>query len=151
MNDLRQDLDRGSASLLIPIISLGGFRNHRPYNLSGRPGRVGIGQAGIMLVPILPLQKDSEGGARRLLFVPLAFGLWSSSGVSFVSYAIYMKPWGEVIGGYIVWCYQYADDTHHYLSVPANPKEVMDTLNWCLDGEMGWMRANEMKLNPNKP
>ncbi|KAF7252571.1 RNA-directed DNA polymerase from mobile element jockey [Varanus komodoensis] len=46
--------------------------------------------------------------------------------------------------------HQYADDTQLYLSFSTNPGEAVAVLNRCLAEVMGWMRANKLKLNPDK-
>ncbi|KAF7248106.1 Zinc finger and SCAN domain-containing protein 29 [Varanus komodoensis] len=60
-----------------------------------------------------------------------------------------MKPLGEVRR-----CglrnHQYTDDTQLYLSFSTNPGEAVAVLNRCLADVMGWMRANKLKLNPDK-
>ncbi|KAF7253194.1 von Willebrand factor A domain-containing protein 3B [Varanus komodoensis] len=61
-----------------------------------------------------------------------------------------MKPLGEVIRRCGLWNHQYADDTQHYLSFSTNPGEAVAVLNQCLAEVMGWMRANKLKLNPDK-
>ena len=63
---------------------------------------------------------------------------------------IYMKPLGEVVQSFGLRCHQYADDTHLFLSSPPNSREAVLTLNQCLASVMGWMRANKLKLNPEK-
>ncbi|KAF7249279.1 Peroxisome proliferator-activated receptor gamma coactivator 1-beta [Varanus komodoensis] len=61
-----------------------------------------------------------------------------------------MKPLGEVIRRCGLRNHQYADDTQLYLSFSTNPDEAVAVLNWCLAEAMGWMRANKLKLNPDK-
>ncbi|KAF7247787.1 BMP-binding endothelial regulator protein [Varanus komodoensis] len=63
---------------------------------------------------------------------------------------IYMKPLGEVIRRCGLRNHQYADDTQLYLSFSTNPGEAVAVLNRCLAEVMGWMRANKLKLNPDK-
>ncbi|KAF7245513.1 putative RNA-directed DNA polymerase from transposon BS [Varanus komodoensis] len=46
--------------------------------------------------------------------------------------------------------HQYADDTQLYLSFSTNPGEAVAVLNRCLAEVMGWMRANKLKLSPDK-
>ncbi|KAF7245146.1 Receptor-type tyrosine-protein phosphatase mu [Varanus komodoensis] len=62
----------------------------------------------------------------------------------------YMKPLGEVIRRCGLQNHQYADDTQLYLSFLTNPGEAVAVLNQCLAEVMGWMRANKVKLNPDK-
>ena len=57
---------------------------------------------------------------------------------------IYLKPLGKVVRSFGVQCHQYADDTKLYLSFPPNFREAV------LVSVMGWMRANKLKVNPDK-
>ncbi|KAF7242123.1 Transcription factor COE2, partial [Varanus komodoensis] len=61
-----------------------------------------------------------------------------------------MKPLGEVIRRCGLRNHQYADDNQLYLSFSTNPGEAVAALNRCLAEVMGWMRANKLKLNPDK-
>ncbi|KAF7251792.1 hypothetical protein EYD10_02920 [Varanus komodoensis] len=61
-----------------------------------------------------------------------------------------MKPLGEIIRRCGLWNHQYADDTQLYLSFSTNPGEAVAVLNRCLAEVMGWMRANKLRLNPDK-
>ncbi|KAF7243102.1 RNA-directed DNA polymerase from mobile element jockey [Varanus komodoensis] len=63
---------------------------------------------------------------------------------------IYMKPLGEVIQRCGLRSHLYADDTQLYLSFSTNPGEAVAVLNRCLAEVKGWMRANKLKLNPDK-
>ncbi|KAF7238972.1 Choline/ethanolaminephosphotransferase 1, partial [Varanus komodoensis] len=46
--------------------------------------------------------------------------------------------------------HQYADDTQLYLLFSTNPGEAVAVLNQCLAEVREWMRANKLKLNPDK-
>lgn len=48
--------------------------------------------------------------------------------------------------GIVLWCQQYVDVTWLYLSIPSDPKETVALLNHCLEGIMGYMRANKSKI-----
>ncbi|KAF7235274.1 hypothetical protein EYD10_17889 [Varanus komodoensis] len=61
-----------------------------------------------------------------------------------------MKLIGEVIRRCGLWNHQYTDDTQLYLSFSTNPGEAVVVLNRCLAEVMGWMRANKLKLYPDK-
>ncbi|KAF7245267.1 Lysophospholipid acyltransferase 1 [Varanus komodoensis] len=61
-----------------------------------------------------------------------------------------MKPLGDVIRRCGLRNHQYADDTQLYISFSTNPGEEVVVLNRCLAEVMGWMRANKLKLNPDK-
>lgn len=54
---------------------------------------------------------------------------------------------GEIVQRFGVRRYQYADDTPFHLSYSRNSGEAVDVLKHCLPATLGWMRANELKLN----
>ena len=47
-------------------------------------------------------------------------------------------------------CHQYTDDTQLYFSFSSSSGEAVDVLNQCLGATMDWMRANKLRLNPDK-
>ena len=61
-----------------------------------------------------------------------------------------MKLLGGVIQRCGLRCHQYADDTQLYLSFSSNPGEAVAILNQCLSIVMEWMKANKLRLNPDK-
>ena len=64
-----------------------------------------------------------------------------------------MKLLGEIIQKHGAGCYQYADDTQIYFSMPSttvSAKDSVSPLNECLEAGIGWLRENKLKLNPDK-
>ena len=63
---------------------------------------------------------------------------------------MYMKPLDVVIQSFGVCCHQYYDDMQLYFSFSSSSGEAVEVLNWCLGATMDCMRANKLKLNPDK-
>ncbi|KAF7243599.1 Collagen alpha-1(XXI) chain [Varanus komodoensis] len=61
-----------------------------------------------------------------------------------------MKLLGEVIRRFGLKCHQYSGDTQFCLWFSSDPGVAGSTLNRCQDSVMDWMRANKLKLNPDK-
>ena len=78
------------------------------------------------------------------------YGVPQGSILSSMLFNIYMKPLGAVIQSFGVCCHQYADDTQLYFSFSTSSGEAVEVLNQCLAVTMDWMRANKLKLNPDK-
>uniref|UniRef100_A0A803TNY3 Reverse transcriptase domain-containing protein n=1 Tax=Anolis carolinensis TaxID=28377 RepID=A0A803TNY3_ANOCA len=152
VDDLRRELDRGSASLLVLLDISAAFDTIDHGILLGRLSGMGLG--GIALQWLCSFL---EGRSQMVKLGdtcsdpwPLTCGVPQGSILSPMLFNIYMKPLGEVIRGFGVRCHLYADDTQLYYSFPPNSKEAAQTLNQCLAAVSNWMRANKLKLNPDK-
>ncbi|KAF7240234.1 Non-receptor tyrosine-protein kinase TYK2 [Varanus komodoensis] len=97
----------------------------------------------------------SGGHLQKVVLGEFCSALWTfqhrvarGSVLSPMLFNIYLKVMSGVIWSFGVCCHQYADDMQLYFSFSAS--EAMDVLNWCLFVAMEWMRANKLKLNPDK-
>ncbi|XP_062818981.1 probable RNA-directed DNA polymerase from transposon BS isoform X1 [Anolis carolinensis] len=152
VDDLRRELDRGSASLLVLLDISAAFDTIDHGILLGRLSGMGLG--GIALQWL----RSFLGDRSQMVKLgdtcsdpwPLTCGVPQGSILSPMLFNTYMKPLGEAIRGFGVRCHLYADDTQLYYSFPPNSKEAAQTLNRCLAAVSNWMRANKLKLNPDK-
>uniref|UniRef100_A0A803TMD6 Reverse transcriptase domain-containing protein n=1 Tax=Anolis carolinensis TaxID=28377 RepID=A0A803TMD6_ANOCA len=152
VDDLRRELDRGSVTLLVLLDISAAFDTIDHGILLGRLSGMGLGGMALSW-----LQSFLEGRSQLVKLGdtcsdpwPLTCGVPQGSILSPMLFNIYMKPLGEVIRSFGVRCHLYADDTQLYYSFPPNSKEAPQILNQCLAAVMGWMRANKLKLNPDK-
>lgn len=73
-----------------------------------------------------------------------------TGGLDFVRFHL-VSVLDEVGRRYGLGCHQHANDIQLYLMVPSDPKEAMDTINWCQEWIVGWIWANKVKLKvPDK-
>uniref|UniRef100_A0A8D2Q0S4 Reverse transcriptase domain-containing protein n=1 Tax=Varanus komodoensis TaxID=61221 RepID=A0A8D2Q0S4_VARKO len=151
-NDLCREKDRGSASLLVLLDLSAAFDTIDHGILLDRLARLGVGGTALQC-----FRSYLNGRFQKVVLgdygsAPwqLCHGVPQGSILSPLLFNIYMKPLGEVIRRCGLWNHRYADDTQLYLSFSTNPGEAVAVLNWCLAKVMGWMRANKLKLNPDK-
>ncbi|KAF7246443.1 Protein NEL [Varanus komodoensis] len=151
-NDLCREKDRGSASLLVLLDLSVAFDTIDHGILLDRLAGLGVGGTALQWFHSYlngQFQKVVLGDYGSAPW-QLCHGVPKGSILSPLLFNIYMKPLGEVIRRCGLWNHQYTDDTQLYLSFSTNPGEAVAVLNWCLAEVMGWMRANKLKLNPDK-
>uniref|UniRef100_A0A8D2IPS6 Reverse transcriptase domain-containing protein n=1 Tax=Varanus komodoensis TaxID=61221 RepID=A0A8D2IPS6_VARKO len=151
-NDLCRERDRGSASLLVLLDLSAAFDTIDHNILLNRLAGLGVGGTTWRW-----FRSYLNGRFQKVVLgdygsVPwqLCHGVPQGSILSPLLFNIYMKLLGEVIRRCGLRNHQYADDTQLYLSFSTNPGEAVAVLSRCLAEVMGWMRANKLKLNPDK-
>ncbi|KAF7253476.1 RNA-directed DNA polymerase from mobile element jockey [Varanus komodoensis] len=150
--DLCREKDRGSVSLLVLMDLSADFDTIDHGILLDRLAGLGVGGT------VLRWYRSYLNSRFQKVVLgdygsepwQLCYGVPQGSILSPLLFNIYMKPLREVIRRCGLWNHQYADDTQLYLSFSTNPGEAVAVLNWCLAEVMGWMRANKLKLNPDK-
>ncbi|KAF7240636.1 putative RNA-directed DNA polymerase from transposon BS, partial [Varanus komodoensis] len=150
-DDLCREKDRGSASLLV-LLDLSAAFDTIDHGILDRLAGLGVGGTALQW-----FRSYLNGRFQKVVLgdygsAPwqLCHGVPQGSILSPLLFSIYMKPLGEVIRRCGLRNHQYADDTQLYLSFSTNPGEAVAVLNRCLAEVMGWMRANKLKLNPDK-
>ncbi|KAF7239662.1 putative RNA-directed DNA polymerase from transposon BS [Varanus komodoensis] len=151
-DDLCREKDRGSASLLALLDLSAAFDTIDHGILLDRLAGLGVGGTALQW-----FRSYLNGRFQKVVLgdygsAPwqLCHGVPQGSILSPLLFNIYMKTLGEVIKRCGLWNHQYADNTQLYLSFSTNPGEAVAVLNRCLAEVMGWMRANKLKLNPDK-
>uniref|UniRef100_A0A803TC32 Reverse transcriptase domain-containing protein n=1 Tax=Anolis carolinensis TaxID=28377 RepID=A0A803TC32_ANOCA len=152
VDDLRRELDRGSVSLLVLLDLSAAFDTVDHGILLGRLAGMGLGGTVLQW-----LHSFLEGRSQMVSLgdacsapQPLTCGVPQGSVLSPMLFNIYMKPLGEIIRSFGVRCHLYADDVQLCHSFPPVTKEAVQVLNRCLAAVSDWMRANKLKLNPDK-
>ncbi|KAF7253219.1 hypothetical protein EYD10_00056 [Varanus komodoensis] len=151
-DDLCRERDKGSASLLLLLDLSAAFDTINHRILLERLAGLGVGgSAWQWFYSYLTgrLQKVVLGDCSSAPW-QLCHGVPQGSVLSPLLFNIDMKPLGEVIRRFELWCHQYADDTQLYLSFTSTPGEVVAVLSQCLTEVMGWMRASKLSLDPDK-
>ncbi|KAF7254272.1 putative RNA-directed DNA polymerase from transposon BS, partial [Varanus komodoensis] len=151
-DDLCREKDRGSASLLVLLDLLAAFDTIDHGILLDRLAGLGVGGTALQWFCSYLNDRFQKVVLGDYGSAPwqLCHGVPQGSILSPLLFNIYMKPLGEVIRRCGLRNHQYADDTQLYLSFSTNPGEAVAVLNRCLAEVMGWMRANKLKLNPDK-
>ncbi|KAF7251907.1 Polypeptide N-acetylgalactosaminyltransferase 16 [Varanus komodoensis] len=151
-DDLCREKDRGSASLLVLLDLSAAFDTIEHGILLDRLAGLGVGGTALQW-----FRSYLNGRFQKVVLgdhvsAPwqLCHGVPQGFILSPLLFNIYMKPLGEVIRRCGLRNHQYADDTQLYLSFSTNPGEAVAVLNRCLAEVMEWMRANKLKLNPDK-
>uniref|UniRef100_A0A803THP9 ribonuclease H n=1 Tax=Anolis carolinensis TaxID=28377 RepID=A0A803THP9_ANOCA len=152
VDDLRRELDRGSVSLLVLLDLSAAFDTVDHGILLGRLAGMGLGGTVLQW-----LHSFLEGRSQMVSLgdacsapQPLTCGVPQGSVLSPMLFNIYMKQLGEIIRSFGVRCHLYADDVQLCHSFPPVTKEAVQVLNRCLAAVSDWMRANKLKLNPDK-
>ncbi|KAF7239274.1 Inactive carboxypeptidase-like protein X2 [Varanus komodoensis] len=151
-DELCRERDRGSVSLLVLLDLSVAFDTINHGILLDRLAGLGVGGTALQWFRSYP-----NGQFRKVVLgdygsAPwqLCHGIPQGSILSPLLFNIYVKPLGEAIRRCGLRNHQYADDTQLYLAFSTNPGEAVAVLNRCLAEVMGWMRANKLKLNPDK-
>ncbi|KAF7254600.1 putative RNA-directed DNA polymerase from transposon BS, partial [Varanus komodoensis] len=151
-DDLCREKDRGSTSLLVLLDLLAAFDTIDHGILLDRLAGLGVGGTALQWFRSYldsRFQKVVLGDHVSTSW-QLCHGVPQGSILSPLLFNIYMKPLGEVIRRCGLRNHQYSDDTQLYLSFSTNPGEAVAVLNRCLAEVREWMRANKLKLNPDK-
>ncbi|KAF7245344.1 hypothetical protein EYD10_08460 [Varanus komodoensis] len=151
-DDLCREKDRGSTSLLVLLDLSAAFDTIDHGILLDRLAGLGVGGTALQW-----FRSYLDGRFQKVVLGDhvstswqLCHGVPQGSILSPLLFNIYMKPLGEVIRRCGLRNHQYADDTQLYLSFSTNPGEAVAVLNRCLAEVREWMRANKLKLNPDK-
>ncbi|KAF7246934.1 Transmembrane protease serine 12 [Varanus komodoensis] len=149
---LCREKDRGSASLLVLLDLSAAFDTINHGILLDRLAGLGVGGTALQWFHSYLNDRFQKVVLGDYGSAPwqLCHGVLQGSILSTLLFNIYMKLLGEVIRRCGLRNHQYADDTQLYLSFSTNPGEAVAVLNRCLAEVMGWMRANKLKLNPDK-
>ncbi|KAF7249944.1 Succinate--CoA ligase [GDP-forming] subunit beta, mitochondrial [Varanus komodoensis] len=151
-DDLCREKDRGNASLLVLLDLSAAFDTIDHGILLDRLAGLGVGGTALQWFRSYINDRFQKVVLGDYGSAPwqLCHGVPQGSILSPLLFNIYMEPLGEVIRRCGLRNHQYADDTQLYFSFSTSPGEAVAVLNRCLAEVMGWMRANKLKLSPDK-
>lgn len=61
-----------------------------------------------------------------------------------------MKPLGDVVQRFALWCHHYVDEMQLYLMLTSDPMGIVETLKQDLEEITEWRRIKTLKMNPSQ-
>lgn len=75
---------------------------------------------------------------------------WRSAILFPILFSLQVKLSRDIICGFGIRCYQYADDTQLQTSLTKSSGDAVEVLRYHLIALVKWLKANKMKLNPDE-